>query len=188
MLYDMAVERDKIIACFLPASSSLLEKSVLNSLAARMAPANTTGREPMVHTELFFPQHEVGSDVSGVSCGIHYGGKVFMAPKMFSRKDWLFRSFSCTPRQRKMVQEFCQGQTGHGFNYMGYYTPCNIASRDQKNGPWYCSELTSAALAHAGIIDYDYAAASHPDALYEYVLENTYADCGRTIDFKNIKI
>ena len=184
----MQRERDKIIACFLPASSSLLEQSWLNTLAARMAPANTHGREPMVHAELFLPKYEVGDDVSGVSCGIHYGGKVFMAPKLFSRKDWLFRSFSCTPQQRKKVEEFCQKQVGSKFNYMGYYTPCNLAGRNQEQGPWYCSELTSAALSHAGIIDHDQAAASHPDALYEYILESTYADCGRNIDFKSMHI
>ena len=62
---------------FLPASSDLLEKSVLNTLAAKLAPAVTDGRQhPMVHTELFFPEYEIADSVRK-SCGIHYGGNVF---------------------------------------------------------------------------------------------------------------
>ena len=183
------MERKKVMVCFLPANSDLLAKSWLNTAAARMAPSSDRD-VPFVHAELFFPRYEHADSLGGKSCGIHYGGKVFTANKLFSRKDWNFRSYSCTPAQYDKVQEFCRAQTGGKFNYMGYYAPCSLgqAAPSLKQRSWYCSELVNSALVYAGITEPNPVAYSHPDALFEHVAPETYADCGRNINFKNFAI
>jgi len=185
--------QNTVMVCFLPASSDLLEKSVLNTLAAKLAPAVTDGRQhPMVHTELFFPEYEIADSVGGKSCGIHYGGNVFLEPKTFSRKNWLFRSISVTPKQRSMVMEFCKQQVGGGFNYLGYYAPCSLFSgTTEKTAParsWYCSELTAGALQHAGVLQRDGVCHLHPELLYQTVVDVSYADCGRSINLGKLEL
>ncbi len=183
-------EKNKLMVCFLPSSSELLEKSVLNTLAAKLAPSTGANRsEPMVHAELFFPKYEMGDVVGGDSCGIHYGGKVFVSPKTFSRKNWVFRSISCTPEQYKSTMDFCQSQVGGGFNYLGYYAPCNLFNNggNTQNGmaldnmqSWYCSELTAAALRHSNILSPSASDAhKHPESLYQAIMDVSYADSAR---------
>lgn len=178
--------RKTVMVCFLPASSELLEKSVLNTMAAKLAPAVTDNRtHPMVHAELFFPEYEVEDTVGGQSCGIHYGGTVFMAPKTFSRKNWLFRSISVTRQQYDKLKKFCTDQVGGGFNYLGYYAPCSLFSGTAVSPStprsWYCSELTAGALQNAGVIEQDNVSHLHPELLYQAVMDVSYVDCGRNI-------
>ena len=186
--------RNKVIVCFLPSSSSLLEKSWLNAAAARFAPPTKDGREPMVHVELFFPDYEVEDVIGGTSCGIHYGGKVFMAPKQFTRRDWEFRSFQCRPEQYDKIKNFCTKQVGGGFNYGGYFTPCNLAARHRvskrKQQKWYCSELVAHALDQGNLIQMNSVTHTHPDILYDAVTaaSNTYLDCGRQINTKLLEL
>lgn len=189
MLEDM--KKKKIMVCFLPANSGLLQKSWLNSAAARMAPKSDRS-DPMVHVELFFPRYEMGDTVGGDSCSIHYGGKVFVANKNFSRKEWLFRSYSCTEQQYDRAREFCNAQKGGRFNYFGYFAPCGMGSTSGsptlKQQSWYCSELVNSTLVYAGLTALNPDAFTHPDILFEHVVGETYADCGRNINFGNISI
>jgi len=182
----MTTERKTLMVCFLPSSSELLEKSILNTLAAKFAPALTNGREhPMVHAELFFPDYVVGDVVGGKSCGIHYGGNVFLSPKTFSRSTWEFRSISCTPSQYGKALSFCKSKVGNPFNYMGYYSPCALRPFDprsnQSKKSWYCSELSAAALHYADILPDVGQSYTHPELLYQAVAEISYADSARNL-------
>ena len=184
----------KVIVCFLPSTSELLQKSWLNTAAARLAPPNAEGRKPMVHAELFFPAQEDAEGASGLSCGIHYGGKVFMSPKRFSKKDWIFHSFSCDQSKYNKMKKFCADQVGGGFNYAGYFTPCNIASRNRYTNAtqqsWYCSELVASALQAADLIEPGLHAHQHPDQLYQIVRDSeiTYLDTGRRFDTSKLQL
>lgn len=183
----------KVYVCFLRADSELLEKHILNSAAAWFAPQTHEGH-PMVHAEVFFPFQDDRTSVIGKSCGIHYGGQVFVREKRFTKKNWVFRALTCTREQYNNMFNFCKNQRGGEFNYMGYFTPCGISmeSRINSTNPqrWYCSELSSAIL-HAGeIIDCvsDNTFYAHPQLLYDKVVPITFADCGRNIDQAAIQI
>ena len=102
---------------FLPSDSELLEAHILNKAASLVAGA----QNPMIHTEVVFVDRESPSDIVGRSCSIHYGGKVFLEQKRFSRKQWRFRSVSCSKEQVKAAFQFCQNHVGDSFNKYGYY-------------------------------------------------------------------
>ena len=181
--------KGKVMVCFLPSSSELLQKSILNSMAARFAPANSDNREPMVHVELFFPTASSNESILGHSCGIHYGGTVFCAPKKFSKRNWLFRTLSVTKDQHKKLLHFCKSQENGKFNYAGYYAPCSLVPRRQRiqdplinEQSWYCSELVSSALEYAGILEIGGDSHTHPDRLFENIKDVTYADCARSLE------
>ena len=175
--------------CFLPSSSELLQKSFLNTMAAKLAPKNKDNREPMVHVELFFPTATSEDAVLGHSCGVHYGGKVFCAPKKFSKKNWMFRTLPVSEEQYKKLSHFCQKQVNGKFNYTGYYAPCSLMPRSNRiseplmpEQAWYCSELVTSALEYAGLLDEGTDAYTHPDALYEHMKDSTFADCARSLE------
>ena len=163
----------EIIVCFLRSSSHLLEDHILNRMAAYRAPGDSD--EPMVHVELYFPDRN--SSNNGLSAGIHYGGKMFLHAKTFKRSDWVFHAIPASEAQIKKAKAFCRRQIGAPFNYAGFYLPamCNIThnyrvkNASHKRMPWYCSELVSYALLHAGIIDSTTAKISsyHPQQTYE---------------------
>ena len=173
---DFNSENGKIMVCFLPSSSELLEKSILNTLAARFAPTNKDNRDPMVHVELFFPTARANDAMLGHSCGIHYGGKVFCAPKRFSKRNWLFRTIPVNKQQYEKLLHFCKAQENGKFNYAGYYAPCSLVPRAHRlqeplihQQSWYCSELASSALEYAGILEQGGDSYTHPDRLYENI-------------------
>ena len=60
-----------------------------------------------------------------------------------------------------------------------------MRNADTKRMPWYCSELVSYALHHAGLLDDTTArlAASHPTATYNTMNEHvdTYMDSARSL-------
>ena len=176
----------KLYICFLRANSELLQKHVLNSAAALFAPSSGNG-SPMVHAEIFFPVSDDKASVLGKSCGIHYGGQVFMAEKRFSKTTWEFRAITCSDQSYTKMLDYCRSQRGGDFNYMGYFTPCGISmqSRLHEKTPqrWYCSELCAAILHHGDIVDCDMnpECAAHPQTLYNTILPFTFADCGRNI-------
>ena len=102
----------------------------------------------MIHTEVVFVDRESPSDIVGRSCSIHYGGKVFLEQKRFSRKQWRFRSVSCSKDQVKAAFQFCQNHVGDSFNKYGYYMQPfskGSASTEGKN-TWFCSEIVAGAL------------------------------------------
>lgn len=180
-----------IIVCYLRSSSNLLQDHFLNRMAALRAPTAQDNSEPMVHVELYFP-NENDRD-TGLSAGIHYGGRMFMFPKAFKRTDWTFHSIPATSRQIARAKAFCRRQLGAGFNYHGFFLPsaCNIGhgyrvrNADTKRMPWFCSELVAYALHHADILD-DGAtklASSHPTAMYNVMLEqcDTFMDSARSL-------
>ena len=142
----------------------------------------------MVHAEVFFPVSDDSAAVLGKSCGIHYGGQVFMAEKRFSKTTWEFRALTCSDAQYSNMLRYCQTQRGGEFNYMGYFTPCGVSmsSRLNETDPqrWYCSELSASILHHGEIIDCSAfpECAAHPQTLYDAIVPLTFADCGRNID------
>ena len=183
----------RVCVCFLPADSELLDDHWLNKAAAARAPATRNNEQPRVHAEIFFPSDETASAMQGRSCGIHYGGTVFMYPKQFSKKIWQFRSLSVAPTQYNRMLDFCRRQVGGGFNYMGYFTPCNVSASSRKNSlveqqKWFCSELVATALYHGGVLEDITDASMHPQSLYNCIEELTYADCGRNLDASNIQL
>lgn len=182
----------KIIICYLRADSDVLEDHILNRMAANVAPTyNNDERAPVVHVEMFFPN--LRDESTGLSAGICYGGQVFMHPKKFSRPNWEFHSVPVTEAQLTKAKAFCDRQRGARFNYRGFFMPqpCGLGHsyRSQRLGthkmPWYCSELVSYALMHAGVLNAEntYMASKHPNAAY-HVIENhcdTFLDCARNI-------
>lgn len=187
----MPASESKIIVCYLRSGSEVLEDHILNRIAAWAAPRPSEGCNPVVHVELFFPN--TSSDMTGLSSGIHYGGQVFLHPKTFRRKDWVFHSIPATPHQVRLAKAFCERQKGAGFNYLGFYSPqpCNIGhayrmrKMDTKRMPWYCSELVAYTLLHAGVLCPQDAklASSHPQMAYN-VIQNTcdtYVDSARSL-------
>ena len=137
----------------------------------------------------------------GLSAGIHYGGKVFMYPKLFSRKHWVFHAIPATQRQIEKAKEFFKVQQGASFNYRGFFGPemCNISHsnrlislHNKKRSQWFCSELVSYALMHAGILSSEdtLIARKHPNASY-HVIQNkcdTFVDCARVVDQQNLQL
>ena len=181
-------DKGKVMVCFLPSSSELLQKSFLNTMATRLAPKNKDNREPMVHVELFFPTSCSNDSMLGHSCGIHYGGQVFCAPKKFSKRNWLFRTIPISKPQHEKLLRFCKSQEKGKFNYAGYYAPCSLMPRKNRiqeplisEQSWYCSELVTSALEYAGVIEQGSDAHRHPDCLYEHIKDLTYADCARSL-------
>lgn len=181
----------KIIVCYLRSGSDVLDDHILNRMAAWVAPAPEAGCDPVVHVELFFP--ETNSELTGLSAGIHYGGQMFMHPKTFSRKDWVFHSIMATPRQVQLAKAFCERQRGANFNYLGFYSPqpCNIGhayrlrNMDTQRMPWFCSELVAYTLLHAGLLTHTdaKAASKHPQMAYNVIQNtcNTYMDSARSL-------
>lgn len=186
----------EIIVCFLRSSSHLLEDHILNRVAALRAPGSA--KEPMVHVELYFP--DKGQQANGLSAGIHYGGTMFMYPKTFKRSDWVFHAIPASETQIKKAKAFCRRQVGAQFNYAGFYLPamCNLThnyrvhNSDYKRMPWYCSELVSYALLHAGIIDGTTAkiSSTHPQQCYENLTDacDTYIASARNLQSTSIEL
>lgn len=192
---------NKIVICYLRANSALLEDHFLNRLAQYFAPRaehEDTQVPPVVHVELFFPGNNQND--TGLSAGIHYGGTTFLYPKTFSRKHWVFHSIPATARQVSLAKEFCRRQQGSSFNYRGFFAPSflnishatRLKGLESKRMPWYCSELATYALLHAGLIDDKEAIAAkvHPNAVYNVVQHccNTFLDTARTITAKPLQL
>lgn len=189
----------KIIACYLRAGSDVLEDHILNRMAAYMAPKyDGDTQDPVVHVELFFPNTDDPN--TGLSAGICYGGQVFMHPKRFTRTNWEFHSIPVTEEQLYKAKAFCDRQRGANFNYRGFFTPrpCGLGHnyRTARLGthkmPWYCSELVSYALMHAGVLNGPnaYEASGHPNAAYNVIDTycNTFIDCARNITNKRLEL
>lgn len=189
----------QVIVCYLRSSSELLEDHVLNRLAAYRAPHSShNDGAPMVHVELYFPD-STNRD-AGLSAGIHYGGKMFMFPKRFQRNDWVFHAIPASHAQVAKAKSFCRRQVGAGFNYAGFYLPraCNVShsyrvhNSGHKRMSWYCSELVSYALCHAGIIDSAVAklASEHPNQTYHAIAEScdTFMDSARSLTSTSIEL
>ncbi len=189
----------QIIVCYLRSSSDLLEDHILNRLAAFRAPrCSAQEGEPMVHTELYFP--DTNNRNTGLSAGIHYGGTMFMYPKSFKRSDWVFHSIPASSQQIAKAKAFCRRQMGATFNYAGFYLPpmCNVShsyrvkNSGHKRMPWYCSELVSYALLHAGIIDNTTAkmAAAHPNQTFHAISEacDVFMDSARSLHDTSITL
>lgn len=166
----------RMLVAFLAADSDLLETHVLNKAAA-WAAGDTN---PMIHTEILFVDRETPDGFVGRSCSIHYGGKVFLEQKKFSRKQWRFRSVSATDTQVQSALKFCQEHVGEPFNKLGFFMQPFVGSRLAKNS-WFCSEIVAGALNAAGG---QVGLSLHPHALYKAIADDTTPDCPRVLDIK----
>tara|TARA_Y100001958_G_scaffold159373_1_gene160605 strand:- start:877 stop:1395 length:519 start_codon:yes stop_codon:yes gene_type:complete len=164
----------RMYVAFLPADSELLESHILNKAASWVAGADN----PMIHAEVVFVDRESAQDIVGRSCSIHYGGKVFLDQKRFSRKQWQFRSVSASREQVKAAFKFCQDHVGDGFNKAGYYLQpfSSGASTTEGKSTWFCSEIVAGALRAAGK---DVPVSLHPHKLYNRIRDMTTPDCPR---------
>jgi len=132
-------------------------------------------------------------EYKGMAASIHWGGKVFMKEKSFSRSNWEFRKIDATQDQIQTCMDWLCGHVDDGFNKMGFfYEPVKRASRHYVScvpipfGPssplqfsetpkWYCSELCEAALRESGIMT-DLTPSSHPQLFFEEIKHRTTPD------------
>lgn len=163
----------KLLLAFLASDSELLESHILNKAAAWVSGVNN----PMIHVEAVFVSNESSGDIVGRSCSIHYGGKVFLEPKRFSRKQWRFRSVDMTDAQVASAYKFCQDHVGESFNKLGFFMQPVVGSRRMSKNTWFCSEIVAGALRAGGM---QVKESLHPHELYTTVCKNTTPDCPRT--------
>lgn len=162
----------KLLLAFLASDSDLLESHILNKAAAWAGGVET----PMIHVEAVFVNRESRGDIIGTSCSIHYGGKVFLEEKRFSRKQWRFRSVHFSEKQVLDAYNFCQAHVGDSFNKLGFFMqPVTGEKRLTKNS-WFCSEIVAGALRAGGM---NVPESLHPHKLYTRVIELTTPDCPR---------
>ena len=166
----------KMLLAFLASDSELLESHILNKAAAWAA----RGENPYIHVEVVFVDREARDGIIGKSCSIHYGGKVFLEQKSFSRSQWRFRSVSAKPEQVQSALKFCRDHVGEGFNKTGYFMQPFVGTRLSSN-TWFCSEIVAGALNAAGM---QVAPSLHPNALFQAVADLTAPDCPRQVEIK----
>lgn len=85
-------------------------------------------------------------------------------------------SLPCTLEQRTAALAFARSQIGKGYDYAGVLC-FSFAARWQDHHRWFCSELTTAALVHAGIIAAPKAWRVSPGALYRILKGSGEAPC-----------
>jgi len=165
-----------MLLAFLASDSKLLESHILNKAAAFAA----GGENPMIHVEVVFVDREGRDGIIGRSCSIHYGGKVFLEQKRFSRSQWRFRSVSASDSQVSAALKFCGNHVGEGFNKTGFFLQPFAGSR-LSSDKWFCSEIVAGALNAAGV---KVAPSLHPNALFKAVADSTAPDCPRNVEMK----
>ena len=92
-------------------------------------------------------------------------------------------------------------QQGSSFNYRGFFAPefCNIRHnhrvhciQNRKRTQWYCSELVSYALLHAGILSSEdvHLARKHPNSAFHVIQNkcNTFMDCARVVKQQDLQL
>jgi len=165
-----------MLLAFLAADSKLLESHILNKAAAWTG----GGQNPMIHVEVVFVDREGRDGIVGRSCSIHYGGKVFLEQKRFSRSQWRFRSVSASEVQIRAALKFCGDHVGEGFNKTGYFLQPFGAMR-LSSDTWFCSEIVAGALISAGM---KVPPSLHPNELFKAVADLTSPDCPREVTMK----
>ena len=176
-----------IYVCFLQNDAEIMERHWLNAMAARVAPASST--DPKIHVELFFPSElsNLEADVmNGEACSIHYSGKVFLTQKRFSRKQWCFRTLSCTQKQYDNTYKFCKEHEGELFNYVSYFlqptgwSPGPYFLNGLGTSPrWFCSEICIEALKNGDVLANDVNSSMHPEELFHILKDITTPDSVR---------
>jgi len=184
-----------IYVCFLQNDAEIMERHWLNAMAARVAP--TTSSDPKIHVELFFPaEHSnLEADVmNGEACSIHYSGKVFLTKKRFSRKQWCFRTLSCTQKQYDETYKFCKEHQGEGFNYLSYFLQPTgwspgpyFLNSIGTNPRWFCSEICIEALKNGGVLSEEVHTSMHPQCLYDILKDITTPDSVRNYRDMSLK-
>ena len=167
----------EVVLCFLPLDSSLLERSVLNWAAGKIAPRRryaVAKRNPMVHVEIWLKD---GTENSGFAASICYNRTAHYMKKKFSRKSWNFRSLYVTEQQYKKLQLFLSAQQGAPFNRIGFYLlglGLRISGQWAERFGWrrryFCAELIIAALKAADCFPKTNSipTVAHPEELYQY--------------------
>ena len=137
-------------------------------------------KNPYIHVEVVFVDREAREGIIGRSCSIHYGGKIFLEQKRFSRSQWRFRSVSASDSQVQAALNFCADHVGEGFNKTGYFLQPFAGARLSSN-TWFCSEIVAGALNAAGM---QVAPSLHPNELFKAVADLTAPDCPRQVEMK----
>ncbi len=185
----------RIMVCFLDMNSEYVEEAFVNKMAACMS-GDTSDQPKIIHVELFFPDERKNSihsnNLVGLSCSIHYKGKVFLEPKQFSKKNWKFRTLSVTNQQYDNCLRFCQNTVGADFNYPGYYLyfmPSMLRPGSTTFGKarYFCSELVTEALKAGDVFDKTQSSKIHPHALFQLLQDQSMIDCARQLDPSRIK-
>ena len=181
-----------LYVCFLENDEEIMERHILNRLAAKIAP-KTSGSKPKIHVELFFPSQTMSPDADvmvGQACSIYYNKQVFLTQKSFSRKQWSFRKLSVGSDQYQRTYNFCKQHVGEGFNHLTYFTyPMNCQQATPywttnlgMKPRWFCSEICIEALKAGGILDKNTWASIHPEKLYTMLKMNSTPDCVRNYE------
>ena len=179
-----------VYACFLENDNEIMAAHWLNKAAATIAPKTDDGSPPKIHVELFFPDNagDESDLVSGRACSIHYNGKVFMARKRFSRKQWSFRAIPTNKDQFDTIVNYCEAAVGCGFNHLGYFLQPLVSidhSWPQRyfnmKKRYYCSEICIEALKAGGVLDQSLRSQIHPQTLYSMLRDETNAACVRDV-------
>lgn len=173
----------EVVLAFLPADSSLLQRSYLNWAAARIAPSRqkkrygAPGQAPMVHAEIWLKEN----DNDGFAASICYNKTCHYDRKRFSRKTWSFRSIYVSKAQFKKLQLFFSAHKGCKFNKVGFFAlglaGLRISGKWPERLGWrprfWCSELIVTGLKAVGYFEKSGPGAistqCHPEELFQFV-------------------
>jgi hypothetical protein len=187
-----------VVVAFVADSSSLLEDSWLNRMAASLAPTDTDTK--IIHCELFFPNTfaHAAAGITGASYGIHFKGRVFKNPfKRFSKSQWTFKEIATNPAQDALMKQWLDSQIGKKFNYAGYASfllPFRFSGRVPGfSRRYYCSQLTMEALNKGEVFGYRDGTpitkpmSVHPHVVFEAIDEIATASA-RPVDDERSKL
>jgi len=174
----------EVILAFLPLDSDLLEKSVLNWAAAKIAPkrkykvSSSVKQNPMVHVECWLRDDNDKS--SGYAASICYNREAHYHRKKFSRTSWHFRSIFVTNAQFKKLKLLFSHYRGSPFNRVGFFA---LACGLRIKGSWrtkfgfkrsfFCAELVVHCLKEVGYFQKgatnEIPEVCHPEELFQWV-------------------
>ena len=172
---------ESVVVAFVALDSELTEPHWLNRYAASAAPKidGEAPKRPIIHCELFFPEHD---KLSGAAYGIFFNGLVWKnGNKKYSRKNYLFKTLKMTKAQKQNTIVFLDAQVGKSFNLLGYVsflTPCKVSGNlpgfERK---FYCSQLVMGALNASGVFGKGVTMLEdvHPHAVFDQLTNITTA-------------
>ena len=192
----------EVILAFLPMDSQLLEKSVLNWAAAKIAPKrkykvnSSVKQNPMVHVECWL--RDENSNSSGYAASICYNRTAHYLRKNFSRTSWQFRSIFVTNAQFKKLKLLFSHYKGSPFNRLGFFAlGCGL----RISGNWrtkfgfrrsfFCAELVVHALKEVGYFQKgaknEIPTTCHPEELWQWLSLTSTATTIREYEEKKVQ-
>jgi hypothetical protein len=131
--------------------------------------ASIVSRSPIIHVELYFPQH---NDVFSIT---QQKPSSFEDWKTFKRDGWMFYEISVTEDQLHAVRDYCKSHEGMSFDKTAMYWMVVPWFRPLFSDPSkaLCSTLTSGALVAAKILPADFGVLGcTPASLHDYLVRH----------------